>query len=112
MSGDLERPSPYREPAELAGAEMEPRVTIRLHRQRPGVAAFLAHFRDSIRPTEHEQRLDDAHVEEKPDPEDREPDPECPLPRVDEIEAHPTMCRSPALTATTASTIWVKCHVS
>ena len=46
------------------------------------------------------------------DPKDPQTDPQCPLPGVSEIEAQPTMCRSPPVTATTASTICVRCHVS
>src|SRR5262249_59068435 len=82
VPGDLKRTAPQREPAELAGAEAEPGVTIGLHHQCPGIAALLAHFRDAVRPAEHEEWLADTHVKEQRDPEDGEARPQRPVPGI------------------------------
>src|SRR5262245_2020297 len=79
VPGNLKRGASHREPAELAGSEMKPGVSIRLHRHCPGIAALLAHFRDAVWLAEHKKGLDDADVKQQSDPEKGKEDPQRPL---------------------------------
>src|SRR5262249_37917824 len=45
---DREGTSPHSQPGELARAEAETGVTVRLHHQRQGIAAFLAYFGNAV----------------------------------------------------------------
>src|SRR5271163_89648 len=49
VASGLERAFPHREPSELARDEAEPRMTLRLHHQRMGIASFLAHLCHAVR---------------------------------------------------------------
>src|SRR5262245_52293016 len=95
MPGYLKWGASHREPAELAGSETKPGVSIRLHRQCPGIAALLAHFRDAVWPAEHEKGLYDADVNQQDNPEVCKEDPQRPLPWICQVEA-PTdhMCHT------------------
>src|ERR1700680_4221956 len=86
MPGDLEGAPPDHQPAELTWAEVKSRMAVRLHHQRGRIAAFSTHFRDAVRTTKHEQRLDDTHVKQQSDPEDRQAYPQRLLPGINKIE--------------------------
>src|ERR1700724_3975408 len=90
MRGDLEGTPPNHQPAELTRAEVKSRVAPRLHHQRGRFTAFSTHFQDAIRTTKHEQRLDDTHVKQQSDPEDRQAYPQKKDPRnnADETRSH------------------------
>src|SRR5215469_1654486 len=89
MASDLERPTPNRKPAKLSWSESEARVTMRPHHECPAITTLLADFRNHVRPTHYEQRLDDTHVKQEADPEDGQPYPQCSLLRVDQVKAPP-----------------------
>src|SRR5215475_2529904 len=85
MAGDFERPPPNGKPAKLPRSEPEAGVTIGLHHECPAVTTLLADLRNRVWPAQYEQRLDDTHVEQQADPEDGQPYPQSPLPRVAEV---------------------------
>src|SRR5215472_5444667 len=86
MPGNLKRRPPHREPAELTWSEPEPGVPVRSQHHSPGIAALLSHFSDPVWLAEDEKRLEDTDVNQQGDPEQDKEDPECPLPRIGQVE--------------------------
>src|SRR5215831_5419047 len=95
MARDLERPAPDRKPSKLSGSEPEARVAMWLHHQRPTVTTFLTDLRNNVWSAQNEQWFGDAHVKQQADPEDGQPYPQGPLPRITKVITPPDHMNHP-----------------
>jgi hypothetical protein len=96
MGRELERAPPHGEPGELTRLETEAGMAIGPHHQRGRIAVLAAHLLHAIGATQHEQRFHNPYVKQQRDPEDRQGDPQRPLPGVHQIEAPPHHMEKPA----------------